>query len=270
MSDMDFEAQLRSIAGGMNYPRTPNIATSVGARLRSTNRPRFISRTVTWSVTIALILLASLMTIPPARAAILEFIQIGVVKIFRAEPIPLPAPNQESPAQHVPATVTPVPTSQPLIPLLKNLTGNVTLDEAQKKTQAYYPILLPSYPSDLGRPDYVFVQDADGPMTILVWTDPNKPDQVLMSLHFLPAGSWAIKKMEPTVIERTSVNKHPAVWTTGPYVMRLINGDTEFTRMINGHVLIWEEGSVTYRLETGLSLEEAVKIAASLKRISSP
>jgi hypothetical protein len=46
--------------------------------------------------------------------------------------------------------------------------------------------------------------------------------------------------------------------------------------MIEGHVLIWTEGDplaageragVTYRLETKLSLEEAIKVAQSLESI---
>lgn len=270
MSEMDFEAQLRSLAQKMSYPSTPNIAGSVRVRLHSTPRPRLISRTFAWSLAIVLVLLSSLMLIPPARAAILEFIQIGVVKIFRAEPTPVPPPNQQPPAQMLPVTATPAPTAQPLIPILEKLSGKVTLEKAQQKAKGYYSILLPSYPSDLGPPDYIFVQDAAGPMTVLVWIDPNHPDQVLMSLHFLPAGSWAVKKMEPTVIQETSVNTHPAVWTTGPYVIRLTNGDMDMIRLINGHVLIWEVDNVTYRLETGASLDEAIKIAESLQPLQAP
>jgi hypothetical protein len=37
--------------------------------------------------------------------------------------------------------------------------------------------------------------------------------------------------------------------------------------MIDGHVLIWKEGGLTYRLETDLTLEEALKIAQSLQPI---
>lgn len=266
MSEMNFEAQLRSIAGGMGYPRTPDIAVSVSERIRSTTRPRFMSRTFAWSLTVVLVLMTSLMLIPPARAAILDFIQIGVVKIFRAEPTPAPRPQQ--PSGMVPLTATPAPTSQPLIPALKDLAGQMTLQEAQKKVS--YPIFLPSYPADLGQPDYVFVQDTGEPMTILVWTDPQNPDQVLMSLHFLPAGSWATKKMQPVIIQETNVNGNHAIWTTGPYVMKLTNGDMQFTRLIDGHVLIWEAGNVTYRLETKLSLDEAVKVGESLKPLSSP
>jgi hypothetical protein len=258
-----FEKQLLSISKGLDYPRTPNIAGSVMARLRASTRPRFISKRLAWSLTIILILFSSLMLIPPARAAIIEFIQIGVVRIFRAEPTPLSPPNQEVPSTMVPVTATPVPTSQPLIPILENLAGEMTLEEAQKRVN--YPILLPSYPPDLGQPDRIFVQEADGKMTILVWLDPQQPDEVLMSLHFLPAGSWAIKKIEPKRIQETTVNGQRAIWAVGPYPLRLSNGDLQYMRLIDGHVLIWADGNITYRLETNLPLEEALKIAESLE-----
>lgn len=266
MSETDFEAQVSAIAARMEYPRTPDIAGSVSARLRSSTRPRFLSKAAAWSLTILLVLITSLMLIPPARAAIVEFIQIGVVRIFRAEPTPVSPPNQE-PAV-TPVTATSVATLQPLVPLLQDLVGETSLEDAQKRVD--YPLLLPSYPADLGKPDYVFVQDADGAMAILIWLDPQNPDQVLMSLHFIPAGSWAIKKMEPTVIQTTDVDGHRAIWTTGLYPMRLQNGDIQFMRMISGHVLIWENENVTCRLETDLNLDEAVKIAESLRPIPSP
>lgn len=264
----EFENRIRSLAQGMDYPRTPDIAGVVTARLHTSLRPRFFPRALAWSLMTLLILIASLMLIPPARAAILEFIQIGVVRIFRTQSTPLPPLNPQAPSIQVPVTATPLPTEQPLIPILRNLSGEMTLEQAQKRVK--YPILLPSYPPDLGKPDYVFVQDADGEMTILVWLDPQKPGQVLMSLHFLPAGSWAIKKTEPTVIEETHVNGNYAVWTTGPYMLRLTNGAMELTRLIEGHVLIWENGNITYRLETSLELQEAVRIVESLKPLSYP
>lgn len=259
MNEMEFKAQVRTIASQMDYPRTPDIAGTVRARLRTGTRSRFMSKAAAWSLTIVLILLTSLMLIPPARAAIVEFIQVGVVRIFRAEPTPVPTTPSST---MVPVTATPAPTEQSLIPLLEGLAGEMTLEEAQ--AQVDYLILLPSYPSDLGEPDRVFVQDADGDMTILVWVDPQKPDEVLMSLHFLPPGSWAVKKVQPVVIEETQVNGRYAVWTFGPYPMRYENGDLQYLRMISGHVLIWDAEGVTYRLETNLSLEEAIQIAESL------
>jgi len=261
MKDMDFETQLRSIASGMEYPPTPDIAGAAAARLRVPHT-RSISRIYARSLVLALVLLASLLLIPSVRAAVIEFIQIGVVRIFRAEPTPVP---QESPATKMPVTATPSATLPSLLPFLEQMAGETTLQAAQKVTE--YPILLPAYPSGLGEPDRVFVQDAEGPMTILVWLDPQQPDQVKMSLHFIPEGSWAVEKFSPRAIDETRVNGNPAVWALGPYPMMLQNGDMKVWRLVNGHVLIWENGEVTYRLETDLSMEEAVKIAESLEPI---
>ncbi len=266
MKEMNFEAQLRSIANRMEYPRTPDIAGTVSARLRQPTRPRFISKPLAWSLTLALILFSSLMLIPPARAAILEFIQIGVVRIFRTEPTPVTPPQSVPPVQ-MPVTATPAATVMPqaLVPLLEKLAGEMPLEDVQPHVN--YPILLPSYPADLGRPDRIFVQDADGPMTIMVWLDPQDPREIQMSLHFLPPDSWAIKKVEPTMIEETQVSGNYAIWAVGPYPLRYKNGDLEFTRMIDGHVLIWQDGEITYRLETDLPLQEAIKIAESLRPV---
>jgi hypothetical protein len=265
-----FEKRLISLSKGLDYPRTPDVARSVMTRLRPVTRPRFISRRLAWSLTIILVLFSSLMLIPPARAAIIEFIQIGIVRILRNTPTPPPTPFEESPSTMIPstmipATATPGPTLQPLIPLLESLAGEMTLQEAQQAVD--YPLVLPSYPTDIGRPDRIFVQDAEGDMAILVWVDPQPPERVLMSLHFIPAGSWAIDKANPATIQEVSVNGTRAIWTVGPYPLRMHNGDIEFVRLINGHVLIWAEGDITYRLETDLPLEEAIKIGESLEPI---
>ena len=257
-----FEKQLVSLAKGLDYPRTPDIASSAMKRLRQSPSP-FGLRRFAWSLTVTLILIMSLMLIPPARAAILEFIQIGIVRIFRAEPTPITPPQQEFPITLVPATATPFPTSESLIPILERLAGERSLEEAQQLVD--YPIVLPAYPPDLGEPDRIFVQDADGDMTILIWIDPADPTQVLMSLHLIPPGSWAVEKMNPALVQETMVDGQRAVWAVGPYPIRFSNGDLDFVRLIDGHVLIWTEGEVTYRLETQLDMEEAIKVAESLE-----
>jgi hypothetical protein len=258
-----FEKQLVSIAQGLDYPRTPDIAGPVMKRLRSSPHPHVLSRRFAWSLAVILMLFTSLMFIPPARAAILEFIQIGIVRIFRAEPTPVTPPQQEFPSTMVPMTATPFPTSERLIPMLERLAGEQSLERAQQLVD--YPILLPGYPPGLGEPDRIFVQDADGNWTILVWIDPQQPTDVLMSLHLIPPGSWAVEKMNPALVRETMVNGQRAVWAVGPYPIRFSNGDLDFVRLIDGHVLIWTDGEVTYRLETQLDLEEAIKVAESLE-----
>lgn len=267
MSETGFEKQLRTIANEMNYPPTPDIAGSFTARLHSSTRPRLISKAGAWSLTILLILLLSLILIPPARAAIIEFIQIGIVRIFPQPTAPSIEPIMTAtPKSFAPQTATSPSGTSTLIKLLDGLAGETTLVDAQGKIP--YLIQVPTYPSGLGKPDRVYVQDLNnGKMTVLVWFDPSDPGKVSLSLHFIPSGSWAINKMQPKVIRETQVKNQRAIWVEGPYPLILKNGDIEFTRLIEGHVLIWADGDITYRLETNLSMEEAIKIAESLAPI---
>lgn len=268
MTELDFENQLHSIAGQMDYPRTPDVAGFVTARLRYSHRPRFSSKALAWSLTVIFVLFSSLMLIPPARAAILEFIQIGIVRIFpRPTEVPTEIPGTLTPESMAPSTATPYLDRLPVLSDLSQIAGPRSFAQAQNLVASHYAILLPAYPADLGEPDLVFVQDADGSMTILVWLDPNDPEKVLLSLHFIPEGSWAIHKSEPVVLEQASVNGERAFWAVGPYPLRLSNGNLDFTRLIQGHVLIWAADDITYRLETALPLEEAVNIAESLQPI---
>lgn len=262
------EEKLRALASGLDYPRTPDIAGRVTTRLRTSTRPRFSIRTLAWSLSILILLCSSLMLIPPVRAAILEFIQIGVVRIFPRSVEPTVEPIVTATPDHITQPTVPVaPTESPssLLLLLNRIAGETKLANAQETTP--YPILLPAYPADLGQPDRVYVQPADGVMTILVWVDPQQPGHVTMSLHFIPAGHWAINKFGPVVIQETKVNGQRALWAEGPYPLVMKNGDMEVMRLIDGYVLIWSQGDITYRLETDQSLEEAIKTAESLAPI---
>ena len=73
------------------------------------------------------------------------------------------------------------------------------------------------------------------------------------------------EKIQPELIQTVQVNGHEAIWAVGPYPVHLKNQGLDIRRMVNGHVLIWTEGGFTYRLETDLPLEEALKIAESLR-----
>jgi hypothetical protein len=202
----------------------------------------------------AMVLLALILLTPQARAGVGTVLRIGAVRIGLA-----PAPSA-TPAASPPYT-GPVPTP---LPSLLDLAGATTLDQA--RAQAGFPIRLPAYPPDLGAPRYVFLQDLNGPMVALVWVDPTHPGGVRLALFELSSNVYIYKSGATTVTE-TTVHGQRALWTQGPYVVQVIeNGQVIYaTRvLVNGHALIWTEGSITYRLETSASLDEAVKIAESL------
>jgi Domain of unknown function (DUF4367) len=247
------ESRLQALAKEFQYPPTPSVAGAVLTRLQKQTPGPQRSRQLAWALIMIIVLLAGLMFVPPVRAAVLEFIQIGIVRIF-PDLEPSPIPTIETPM--------PTPTQSALIPILETLGGKTTLESARNIVD--FPIQLPTYPVDLGEPDYVFVQDAGGWMVILVWRNPQEPDQVQMSLHLIEPGSWTIEKYHPETITETEVNGSRAIWTAGEYPLLLRNNDIEFRRLIAGHVLLWEINEITYRLETDLSLEEAIKIAESI------
>lgn len=244
------------------YPPTPDISRKV-TRRASAPRPRNLRR-LAWAVTILILLVGVLFAVPPVRAKILNFIQVGVVRIFLGPTsTPSPAPATPSrPASTPVSTPTQAPTPA-LLPSLLDLAGKTTLAEARQ--QAAFPVRLPAYPSDLGPPDYVFLQNMVSSMVVLVWTKPEDPNQVRLSLDEFGPDAIMAKKMMPPVLQTTTVNGHLAYWTSGPYLFEFQNGDYGARLLVEGHALVWEEGDITYRLETGLSLDEAVKIAESLR-----
>jgi hypothetical protein len=274
MNDPAFErwtAYIKTTAGALSYPPTPDVAATVRERLVS--RPRRLvlaSRRLAWAAAIAVFVLVGLLAVPQVRAGLLEVLRFGAVRILLAEPTPTVVPPTATPGPVSGAgpTATPSasptrvpPTPTPLASVL-DLAGQTTMTDAQEKVD--FPIRLPTYPSDLGPPDRVFLQDlGGGPVVILVWLEPGQPDQVRLSLHALGPGALVEKGM-PRVVRETTVNGGRALWTEGPYLLRVRNGDYEMRRLIEGHVLIWEDDEVTYRLETDLPIKEAVRVAESL------
>jgi hypothetical protein len=264
------EKLLRQAGRDFIYPPTPDVAGQVTLRMNRSARPQpgWRSR-LTWAAAITLLVLAALWAVPPVRAQILQFLQFGAVRIFLSTPTPTPtlAPTQTA----IPNTKTPPPTLTPSPPpSILDLGGETTLAQAQQSLN--FPILLPTYPADLGPPDKVYLQDLGGPTVILVWLQPGDPAQVRMSLIALGPGSFA-GKFAPETMTSTTVNGKDALWLQGNHALILSRRDASTGNvelMVNANVLLWMEGEITYRLETSLPLDEARRVAESLKASPSP
>jgi hypothetical protein len=240
------------------YPPTPDISRRVARRL-NVPRPQ-ARRRLAWAAAILVVLVSILLAVPPVRAQILDFLQVGVVRIFLG-PTPTLSPVPPTPSRPGPTpTLVPTPT---MLPSLLDLAGKTTLTEASR--QATFPVRLPAYPPDLGPPNYVFLQNMGGSMVVLAWTEPGSPGKLRLSLDEFGPDAIMAKKMMPPAIQSTTVNGQLAYWTSGPHMLELQNGDYGARLLVEGHALIWEEGDITYRLETSLSMEEAVRIAESLR-----
>ena len=183
----------------------------------------------------ALLLLFGLLVVPEVRARVLEVLRIGAVRIV----------------------LTDEPSATHGLPL----DGETTLALAQQQVE--FPIRLPTFPPALGSPDRVLVHEFRDPLIVLLWLDEKRPDHVLYALYQL-ANTGLIEKLTSRIHE-TQVNGRRAVWTQDAHLLRLPVAEGIATRNVESNVLIWTEGTVTYRLETAGTLEEAIRIAQSLR-----
>lgn len=239
------------------YPTTPDLATRRLASGRARPRPR-----LAWALGLLLALGAAVLAVPEVRAGLMEFLQLGAVRIRLLDPTPTVAPTPTAsllpappPTTRPRAAATPTPTLSSVLALA----GETTLAEARHEVP--FPII---FPPALGPPDHVFVQEMNGPVVVLVWLDPAAPDRARISLHLLGPGTLA-QKVLPRVVRETSVGGRRALWTEGPYLIQLGSGPNQ-SRLVEGHVLIWTEGEITYRLESDLPLTEAIRLAEALPR----
>jgi hypothetical protein len=266
LPDESWEELVRQSARGLPYPPTPDIAGQVAARLARERGQWAMHRLrPIWVASILFALLLGLWAVPPVRAAILEFLQIGAVRIWLGEPTPTPeaAPAATSTVAPASSAFTPSITPAPSTPF--NLAGETTLAEAEAK--AGFAVPLPTYPPDIGPPDAVFYQELAGPVVVLVWMKPEEPGVAEYSLHILGNGAFAHKTNPPLVIT-TTVDGIPAAWTNGPYILAYGGGsqrEWETRYLVSGRVLIWEKDGLTYRLESELSMDEAIRMAESLQ-----
>jgi hypothetical protein len=258
------DSRLAELAAQFAYPPTPDIAAherrrlasrrlaSAGSQSRARRAgPNSRMRLLTGAVAALLLLLAVALFVPQTRAALLRILKIGAVSIQVDE-------------EPLPPTVTPGRT-------LLDVAGATTLAEASEMVG--FDILMPAYPADLGRPDQVYVQKLsdpglDGPIAILVWLDPARPGETRLSLYQIPVPAYAFKRASMESVRETQVNGYAAFWVQGSHRLQLLDGSYDDNWFfVPGNALVWTDGQITYRLESGLTMEEAVRIGESLQPI---
>lgn len=226
----EMAAWLTQTAAALPYPPTPNIAAAVRNQLEAPpKRTTFSLRRLT--VAFVMMLVFILVAVPPTRAALFSWLQIGVVELMSGG----------------------MPVSTP-VPLF-NLPGRMTLTEAE--SAAPFPIRTPPR---LGEPDAVYVQ---GESVLLLWQN----DGVLLNILGF---NMIASKMQVIEAQEVTVHGERAIWVSGEHLLTLYDnqfGSTApFTRLIDGSVLIWVDHNLTYRLESHLPLEQAIELAESIQR----
>jgi hypothetical protein len=267
------DERLRRVASSLDYPPTPDIARAVRVRLASDGLRAASRRTsggpmrrLAWvALAVLAVGLLAVLVVPEAQAFVRALLRIGSIEIVVATPTPIETPGSASTIS--PVTATPVAGAGAGTPAA-GLGGDTTLEAAQQRVN--FPILVPSYPPDLGEPQIVFARDLNGPMAVLGWRGPEQGDHVRMALYELSSDAIARKLVQQsTILEETTVRGNQALWLQGPHLLEFMDPGSasglDALRIDESTVLLWEEGIVTYRLESTLSLQEAVRVAESLR-----
>jgi hypothetical protein len=255
----EIEDRLRSLGRSFPYPNTPDLTSNARTLLVQKSRPR----TLQWGIALLILLIfaTGILTIPPVRAAVQEYIQFGAIRILLEDFLD---GGHEGPS----VTVTPpdslrLPDGGFEIERWQELAGEVSLAAIEGLPEL--PRSGISFPDELGPPDKVYLQENGGPIVLLLWKGTG-PNDLFMSIMVLGPGAF-VGKGSPATIQETSVWGLEALWLEGDHDLFLLAGDPprESLFRVLGNVLIWEEAGLTYRLEGDFSLEEASRIAESLR-----
>ncbi|MDQ1431431.1 MAG: hypothetical protein QOF40_2033 [Actinomycetota bacterium] len=259
-SDAELIGALHDLAGHLVLPDAGPVRSSVRARVVDEDKPdrreqrQVATRRRALVVAAVLVLAASavLAALPSTRDAVADFFGLRGVQIDQ---------------QHTPAHP---PTGSSL-----DLGAPVDLDEARRRVS--FDVALPSR-DRLGAPDAAYVGDvpragritlAYAPRSALPATATTGVGLLLTEFHAdIPEPVIRKSLAAGTGVEQVAVDGAAGYWFSGaPHVLTLADADGQFftdRSRLAGNTLLWQRGSVTYRLESSLTRDEAIRIAESL------
>ena len=223
-----------------------------------------------------LALLALLVLVAVAAAAI-GFGLPGLRFVFGPAPSATPSITAGSSTGPFPSA-TPIPSATPTPTVGPpgadlDLGRQVTLAEARRSVTS--PILVPGDPR-FGSPDAVWLDEV-GRVT-LVWTArPGVPSTseggyglVVTAIPGSLNPDYFEKVIRPgTTVEPVEVNDATGYWISGsPHEFVYVDpaGEVRYdTQRLMGDTLAWSDGGVTYRIETGLGRDAAIRLADGMR-----
>jgi hypothetical protein len=250
------EALLRRSAAAFRYPPTPAIAAVVAARLREAGAApggsffgtaarlwsRRLPRAALALAAAAAVAIIVSIAVPQSRSALADFFRLSHVRVER-EPAVGPTPPALSPESFArPATL------------------------ADARAAVDFPVRSPVEDGETLEPDAVYLQgeSSTAPVVIFVFEDDE------FDLYQTRAGIFGKGGPDPSLIHEIEFGGHPALWIDeGGHIATFLDElgrvVVETRRTVDRATLLWEEEGITYRLETPLSQEEAIRIAESLR-----
>jgi hypothetical protein len=270
LRDAGLDAELAGLGGALAFP-TPSAEFAVRVTQRLGNadvaqpwwrgRTNVLGRPVRRAALIAVALLLVLAAVAGAVGLGLPGLRI----VFGLPPVPSPSPSQATPA----ASASAAPGSA------LRLGRPVAIDSVDR--EAGFHVLRPADPS-IGPPDAAYVDLARNNQVSLVWAvRPSLPATLEPSVGLLfsqfdgrlDTGFFSKAISGGTTVEPVRVNGREAYWVSGDAHFFFYTGrDGQFVeddRRWVGDALLWSDGTYTYRLETSLGRDEAIRFAESMR-----
>lgn len=300
LPDDDLEAALRGLGSTVAWPTAaPNangvdLAAAVRARIeavvvqsspaarplpRGNRRPTSLVRSI-----LALSALGHRRWQPAGRALILAMVAlVAAAAIVGAVGLGLPGLRLILGEAPTLPSATAGPTFEPSrAPTAEALGASLGLgelldpiDTAGLDARAGFTVRAPADPA-LGPPDAAYIDDTKGRQVTLLWTTrPELPATLepevglLLSQFRGTIGEGFVAKAigATTTLERVQVGGRGGFWVSGDPHVFFWDGPDGFVddpRRWVGDVLLWSDGPITYRLETSLGRDAAVRIAETL------
>jgi hypothetical protein len=253
----DLEQQLARLQPDLEWPRTPDLAYRVGARIAApaaVRRPWFQSR---WALAAAalLVLLAALVAYTPSREAIASWLNLHTI-ITRVNQLPTPSPRQSG-----------------SIGERLGLGVQTTLDDARGNVT--WKIRAPA---SLGNPDEVYFQSGppQGEVSLVYKARPGlKPSGqtgvavLITEVNGKVDANFFGKMLGPdSTLEEVIANGHQGYWISGsPHDFFFTDAAGNFrneTMRLATNTLIFDDNGTIIRIEGDLTKAQALEIATSL------
>ncbi|MGH2557617.1 MAG: hypothetical protein ACRDJH_01025 [Thermomicrobiales bacterium] len=270
LPDAELERALRRLGRHVAFPATPDLASSVRARIAQ--RPVDQPARVAWftprralaaaAVLLLFLLAAALAVLPGARDAVADLFGVrGITITIERDDEPTPIP-------------IPAPAVSPVGPDL-SLGREVTLTEA--RATAPFTIHVPD-PTTYGEPDEIYLRtlpDGNIMVSLIYHPAPGLPEAeetgvgaLLMQFEAREDVNYIMKGVfEGGGDARpTTVNDTDGWWVSGASRIVLLDDPSAaccpFDRP-SANVLLWEEDGLTFRLESSLTQSGAIALAES-------
>jgi hypothetical protein len=261
LSDLELGRALSELGSRLEYPPTPPLAEIVVARLeREPAGGRAGFRLPGW-------LRLPMRWPPPSRRRVLVLATLGFLLLAAAAAVAI-----RLAVSRVEIRVTPTPR-----PVPSRIAGDlglgraVTLREARSLVE--FDVRTIGQPG-LETPDEVYFDAGPigGQVALVYRARPELPPiadtRAGLILTQFGGEVGGLKEVSPTQrVESVSVNGQPGLWVEGvhSFFYEQPEGGNGFIEgRLAGNTLIWQSGDLVLRLESSLSLEEALRIAETV------